>query len=152
MKRAPAIILLGLAVGALAHVGWYVSQRPCQSDNLDCQLEWMKSELNLTNAQFARIKRIHEQSSPRLLALASEVARMREEYDAFERERTTDGRVDFIEFARFVEQRRTVDRECLTSTRRLVADSARVMTDRQRRRYLALLEPVLKRENGTAFN
>lgn len=152
MKRAPVVILLGLAVGALAHVGWYLSQRPSQNDNLDCQLEWMKTELNLTNEQFARIKQIHEQSSPRLLALASEVARMREEYNAFEQERATDGRVDFIEFARFVEQRRTVDRECLTSTRRLVADASQVMNDRQRRRYLALLGPVLQGERRPLLN
>lgn len=152
MSRAPAVIILGLAAGLLAHAGWYFSHRPCRADNLACQLNWMKSELNLTNAQFARIKRIHEQSSPRLLALAAQVARMREEYDAFERQRTTSGRIDFIEFARFVEQRRTVDRECLNSTRQLVTDSADVMTARQRQRYLAMLGPVLKSQSSSALN
>ena len=144
MKRTLLIILLGLAAGGLAHVRWFLAQRACGDGGLDCQLDWMKTELKLSDEQFARIKVIHEQSSPRLLALAAEVAHMREEYDAFEHERTTSGQVDFLEFAHFVEQRRSVDRECLTSTQRLVADAAREMTAQQRERYLGLLGPVLK--------
>jgi Spy/CpxP family protein refolding chaperone len=144
MKRTLLIVLLGLVAGVLAHVGWFVSQQPCRNNGLECQLAWMKTDLKLTDEQFARIKAIHEESSPRLLALAAEVARMREEYDAFEHERTTSGQIDFLEFAHFVEQRRTVNRECLTSTQRLVADAARVMTAQQRERYLGLLDPVLQ--------
>lgn len=144
MKRTLSVIFLGLVAGVLAHVGWFLAQRPCGDGGLDCQLDWMKTELKLSDEQFARIKLIHEQSSPRLLALAAEVARMRDEYDAFEHERTTAGQVDFLEFAHFVEQRRMVNRECLTSTQRLVADAAREMTAQQRERYLGLLGPVVK--------
>ena len=144
MKRTLLIVLLGLTASVLAHVGWFVSQQPCRTNGLDCQLQWMKTELKLTDEQFARIKAIHEQSSPRLLALAAQVARMRTEYDAFEHERTTSGQIDFLEFAHFVEQRRAVNRECLTSTQRLVADAARVMTSQQRERYLGMLGPVLQ--------
>jgi len=144
MKHTVLVLLLGLSAGLLGHLGWFFSQRPCGSNDLDCQLEWMKTELKLSDEQFARIKVIHEESSPRLLALAAQVARMREEYDAFERERTSSGQVDFLEFAHFVEQRRAVDRECLTSTQRLVADASHVMTEQQRERYLGLLGPVLQ--------
>ncbi len=152
MKRTLTIVLLGLAAGLVAHAGWFLAQRPCESNSLDCQLEWMKSELTLSNQQLARIKSIHERSSPRLLALAAEVARMRDEYDDFERQRTTIGQVDFLEFAHFVEQRRAVNRECLTSTRQLVADSAKEMNSQQRARYLALLGPVLKVGEPTLLN
>jgi len=152
MKRFLLVILLGLGAGALAHTGWYLWQRPCQADTLDCQLQWMKTELKLSDEQYARIKSIHEKSSPRLLALAIQVARMQDEYKDFEHERTTSGQVDFLEFAHFVEQRRTVDRECLTSTRQLVADAANVMTDQQRSHYLALLGPVLKSSDQTLLN
>jgi Spy/CpxP family protein refolding chaperone len=144
MKHTFLIVLAGLMSAVLAHVGWFVSQQPCHANGLDCQLEWMKTELKLSNEQFARIKAIHEESSPRLLALAAQVARMREEYDAFEHERTTSGQIDFLEFAHFVEQRRAVDRECLTSTQQLVADTSQVMTAKQRERYLGLLGPVLQ--------
>lgn len=147
MKRTLLTVLLGLTSAVLAHVGWFISQQPCRSNGLDCQLQWMKTELKLSDEQFARIKTIHEESSPRLLALAAQVSRMREEYDAFEHERTTSGQIDFLEFAHFVEQRRAVDHECLTSTRRLVADATRVMTARQRERYLGLLGPVV--QDGT---
>jgi Spy/CpxP family protein refolding chaperone len=152
MKRTLLIVLLGLTVGVLAHFGWFASQQPCRSNGLDCQLDWMKSELKLTDAQFTRIKAIHEESSPRLLALAAQVSRMREEYDAFEHERTTSGQIDFLEFAHFVEQRRAVDRECLTSTQRLVADAARVMTAQQRERYLGMLGPVLQAGSHLSIN
>jgi hypothetical protein len=144
MKRSLLIVLLGLTAGVLAHIGCFVSQRPCRTNDLGCQLQWMRTELKLSDEQFARIKAIHEESSPRLLELAAQVARMRKEYDAFEHERTTSGQVDFLEFAHFVEQRRAVNRECLISTQHLVADAARVMTAQQREQYLGLLGPVLK--------
>ena len=152
MKRTLLILLLGIVAGGVAHVGWFLSQRPCSGDSLDCQLDWMKTELKLSDEQFARIKAIHKESSPRLLALAAQVGHMREEYDAFEHERTTAGQVDFLEFAHFIEQRRAVDRECLSSTRQLVADAARVMTAQQRERYLGLLGPVLKIEGRSYLN
>lgn len=144
MKRTLLIILCGLVAGGLAHVGWFLAQRPCSADTLDCQLEWMKTELKLSDEQFARIKTIHEQSSPRLLALAAQVVQMRNEYDAFEHQRTTAGQVDFLEFAHFIEQRRAIDRECVTSTRALVAEAAGVMTAQQLERYLGLLGPGFK--------
>ncbi|MDD2762960.1 MAG: hypothetical protein PHE83_03175 [Opitutaceae bacterium] len=152
MKRSFFIIVLGIMSGALAHIGWFMSQRPCSDNNLNYQLEWMKTELKLSAEQFARIKAIHEQSSPRLIALAAQVAQMREEYDAFEQARTASGQVDFLEFAHFVEKRRAVDRECLTSTRQLVADAANVMTEKQRARYLGLLGPVLKTGDHALLN
>lgn len=152
MKHTLAIIFLGLAAGLVAHVSWFLAQRPCQSNSLDCQLEWMKSELKLSDQQLARIKSIHEKSSPRLLALAAQVARMRDEYEEFEHQRTTAGRIDFLEFAHFIDQRRAVNRECLTSTRQLVADAANEMNAQQRQRYLALLGPVLNSGDRTFLN
>jgi hypothetical protein len=152
MKRILFTVLLGIAAGVLAHVSWFLSQRPCSANNLDCQLDWMKTELKLSDGQFARIKTIHEQSSPRLLALAAQVGRMREEYDAFERERTTSGQVDFLEFAHFVEQRRAINHECLTSTQQLVADASRVMTSQQREQYFGLLRPAFAAEGRPLLN
>lgn len=152
MKPTFLVIALGVAAATAAHLGWYYAQRPCSGGELACQLAWMKTELKLTDAQFARIKAIHEASSPRLLALASQVARMRDEYAAFERERVTADRVDFVEFARFVDQRRAIDRECLDSTRRLVDATSGVMTPAQREQYLGMLPPALKTRNFSSAN
>lgn len=148
MNRAFVVILAGLACGVVAHVGWFVAHRPADVDGLGAQLGWMQESLELTPAQFARIRELHEQSSPRLMTLAGQVARMRAEFDAFENERQTAGQIDFLEFARFVEERRAVDRACLESTRRLVAAASEVMDERQRARYLALLDPALRTAGG----
>ena len=144
MKHFLFVLILGAAFGAGAHVAWFRAHQPGAGDPLDRQLAWMKAELRLTDAQLERIRSIHEASSPRLLELAAEVARMREEYAAFERERVSADQVDFVEFARFVEQRRAVNRECLASTERLVVATSGLMTPPQRARYLRLLEPSVK--------
>jgi len=151
MKRMLLILLLGLIAGGGAHVGWLTLRRPEPVDSLAAQLAWMKTNLGLSDAQVARLRVLHEESAPRLLALASQVASMREEHAAFERQRTTSGRIDFLEFARFVAQRQVLDRACLDSTHTLVAASASVMTPEQREHYLSLLGPALEPARANAI-
>lgn len=139
MNRTVLMLILGLAVGAAAHFGYYGLHETPRGDVLDRQLGWMKSELRLTDAQYARIKELHRDSSPRLRALAMQVAQLQGEFAAFERARRSDDRVDFIEFARFVENRRHVSRDCVDSTRQLVLASAEVMNPEQRAHYLGLI-------------
>jgi hypothetical protein len=139
MKRTLTILLLGLAVGAGAHFGYYRMHRPSGLDSLDGQLAWIRDELKLTDEQYARIRELHESSSPRLQALAAQVARMQDEFAAFENTRRTADRVDFLEFAQFVETRRAINRQCVESTRRLVLATADVMTPAQRAQYLGIV-------------
>lgn len=152
MKRTLIVMVLGIAAGGLGHFGWFAAHRPAPVDTLDAQLAWMQASLQLTPAQYARIRELHEQTSPRLRELATQVGRMQREFEVFERERTTAGQIDFLEFARFVEQRRAVDRECLESTRRLVLATGEVMTAEQRARYLALVQPARPGPDGNVFN
>jgi hypothetical protein len=142
MNRATLTLLLGLAVGIGSHTIYFQMHRPPALDSLERQLTWMKEELKLSDSQFARIKELHEASSPRLRALAADVARMQAEFAAFENTRRTSDRVDFIEFAQFVETRRNINRQCLESTRQLVLASADVMTPEQRAHYLGLVAPA----------
>lgn len=144
MKRTFSILFLGLIAGLGAHVGWFSVSTPDSPTDLGTQLAWMKSSLHLSDEQLLRIRALHEQSAPRLLALAAQVNGMQGELAAFERERQTEGRIDFLEFAQFVEERRRLDRECLASTQRLVSAASEVMTPQQRQQYLTLLEPALK--------
>jgi hypothetical protein len=139
MKRALFMMAFGLAVGVGAHTLYFQLHRPTGLDSLEGQLAWMKEELKLSDSQYARIKELHEKSSPRLRALAADVARMQAEFAAFENTRRTSDRVDFIEFAQFVETRRNINRECLESTRQLVLASAGVMTPEQRTHYLGIV-------------
>ena len=139
MKRTFLTLMLGLIVGVGTHVAYFRLNRPEGLDSLDGQLAWMKSELKLTDQQYAQIRELHVASSPRLRALAAQVAHMQEEFAAFENTRRTTDRVDFLEFAQFVETRRNINRECLESTRRLVLATADVMTPAQRARYLGFI-------------
>lgn len=139
MNRTVLMLLVGLLVGAGAHTVYFNFHRPVGLDSLDGQLAWMKQELNLSEEQFSRIKELHEESSPRLRALAADVARMQAEFAAFENTRRTSDRVDFIEFAQFVETRRNINRQCQESTRQLVLASAGLMTPQQRTHYLGLV-------------
>jgi len=138
MNRTLLILLLGLVVGTGTHLAYYRLHEPA-TDSLDSQLAWMKTELKLNEAQFSRIKELHQVSSPRLHALADQVAQLQTEFAAFEETRRTSDRVDFVEFARFVEARREINRECLDSTRQLVLATAEVMTPRQRQLYIRLV-------------
>lgn len=142
MNRTITVLLLGLAVGVGSNLVYFQLHRPKGLASLDGQLVWMKQELHLTDAQYAQIKQLHEASSPRLRALAVQVAHMREEFAAFETTRRTTDRVDFLEFADFVETRRHINRECAESTRRLVLATADVMTPQQRALYLGIVAPV----------
>lgn len=149
MRRTLAVLIAGLTAGVAAHLAWFQWHRPCNGDQLTCQLDWIRAELKLTDSQYARLKAIHEASSPRLLALTAQVAQMRDEYAAFERERMIEDQIDFVDFARFVEQRRTVDRECLAATRQLVAAATQTLSPTQRAQYLGLLGPALHSVDAT---
>ena len=148
MKRTLLTLALGLAVGLGAHLTYYRLHQPAATDTLEGQLAWMKTELQLTDAQFARIKEVHLASGPRLRALAAQVAQLQAEFQAFEKTRRTSDRVDFLEFARFVEVRRHVSRESLDSTRQLVLAAAEVMTPQQRQRYIELIATVEPRAHS----
>jgi hypothetical protein len=139
MKRGSMILVLGLAVGVAAHLVYFSLHRPYDPGTLEGQLAWMKSELHLSNEQFLRIRELHEASSPRLRSLASQVAQMQSEFAAFENTRRNSDKVDFIEFAQFVEDRRNISRECLASTRSLVLAAAGEMTPAQRRQYFGIV-------------
>lgn len=145
MSRTTFILLLGLLAGAGTHLLYY-HRHDTDRDSLNSQLAWMKTELKLNEAQYERIRELHQSSSPRLHALADQVAQLQAEFAAFENSRRTQDRVDFLEFARFVETRRQVNRECLDSTRQLILATTEVMTPRQRQHYIQLLataEPLV---------
>ena len=147
MRRTILYLTLGLAVGLLTHFAYFRVNEPASTNTLEGQLAWMKTELQLSDAQFDRIKELHQASSPRLRAMAVQVAALQVEFSEFEKARRTSDQVDFLEFARFVEIRRHVSRECIDSTRQLVLAAAEVMNPQQRQRYIQLVasaEPLAR--------
>jgi len=150
MKRSLIVISCGLVAGLVAHAGWYALRRP--PTDLETQLAWMNSVLNLNADQFARFKAVHEEASPQLVDLASELQRTRAESAAFERRREETGEVDFLAFARLVEHRRAIDRDRDATARKLVEAAVSVMTPEQRQRYLALIAPALNPNSDRTFH
>jgi hypothetical protein len=152
MKHTFIALMLGLVCGIGAHLLWFGARHPLPVDNLDSQLAWMKSDLHLTSVQLARIKALHDQSRPRMIALAREVVRMRREFSAIEETRQKAGEVDFVKVSRFVVQQRVLDHECLDSARQIVAATAEIMTPGQRDQYLAILTPAIQAAVTGALN
>ena len=152
MRRTLLILLLGLGTGLAAHFAWMAERRPAPAPGLAGDLAWMQANLHLSGEQFAQLQALHEQAVPRLIDLAIQEATMRRELDTFEAQRRTVGRIDFIEFARFVEHRRALDRACLESTRALVTASADLMTPAQRGAYLTLLQPAVQADRVAVSN
>ncbi len=146
MNRGALVLFLGLTAGLIAFCTWTRWRAGCNGGDLDCQLAWMRTDLELTDAQFARVVELHSRSHTRLRQLALDISRMEEEFVAFEDIRRSEGRVDFLEFARFVAQRRELEAAADRSTRSLIEATADVMSPQQRSRYLALVAPA----NGIA--
>jgi capsule polysaccharide export protein KpsE/RkpR len=148
MKHVIIVILLGAIAGAASHALWYSFRRPPAIETQAQVLAWLREDLQLTDEQFDRVKAIHERSGPELAAMSQRAARLRAELAAFEERRQTIGEIDFLAFARFVEQQREFDRHCLESTRELIAASASEMSSDQRARYLDRFDPTLRPPSG----
>lgn len=142
MKHVTLVLLLGALAGVASHFIWYSARKPPPLDNAANALAWLREDLGLTEEQYQRVRTIHERSGPQLAQLAQQAERMRAEFAAFEQRRQTVGEIDFLAFARFVEEQREFDRICFASTRDLIAASAREMSPGQRERYLDRFDPA----------
>ena len=142
MNRGFVIMFLGVAAGLIAFQTWTDWRSGCNDGDLGCQLAWMREDLHLTDEQFTRVVELHARSSSRLRQLALEIARMDSEFAEFEQTRRSEGRVDFLEFARFVSERREIEAAADHSARTLIEATADVMSPQQRSRYLALVAPA----------
>lgn len=151
MKRGLLIILTGLLCGALAHYSWFDARRPESAGDLEEQLKWVRATLRLNADQYAQIKHLHEELGPQLISLASEVQRMRVELALFENERVTSGQIDFLEFARFIEEQREIDRNYGEYSRRLVTATTSVMTPEQRAHYLDIVAPAINSVDRNSY-
>lgn len=136
--KAVLVLLLGAFLGVLAHVGWYAWRRPAAPADV---VAWMVTDLELTPEQAARIRALHDSSGRQLAELVAQAGAMRAELTAFEAARRHEGRVDFLAFARFVDDWRRVDRLAAETSRRLIAATAGELSAAQRARYLARLNP-----------
>jgi hypothetical protein len=146
MTRTLLILVSAVAAGVAGHWGWYAARRPDPA--AESQLAWVRRELDLAPEQYRRLREIHARGEPELRQLAGEVARLREQFAAFERERLEAGQVDFLQVARAAADSRTLDLQCDAAAQRLIAAALGVMTPEQRRRYLELVGPTRRPHGG----
>lgn len=150
MSRTLLILFLGIIAGLAGYRGYLAYRAPASIENLEAQLAWMRTELQLSDEQFGRIQRLHQASHPRLQEIAAQLSHLQVEFAEFERTRQSGERVDFLEFARFVETQRSLNQARLASTKELVLASAEVMTPTQRARYLDWVAPIGPEAGETA--
>ena len=139
MKRFLLVVLIGFAAGALAHIGFYAFRRPTVESRLAKNLAWMQSEFDLDEAQYERIRALHDRTGPELERLFTVLRTTREELLQLEELRRTADKVDFVAYHQAKAANRTARSQCRTLTLDLVYAVAEVMTPSQRARYFSLV-------------
>jgi hypothetical protein len=132
-------MLVGLVAGALAHVGLYAIRRPEIESRLALQLEWMRDEFKLSQAQYLKIRTLHDSTGPELERLFTLLHDSHREIDQLEQLRRTSDQVDFVAYHQASTQNRKARQDCRALTLGLVYAVAEVMTPEQRERYFALV-------------
>jgi hypothetical protein len=161
----PLVFAAACALAVLAFVEWHEAQRqrqvnaelarqylrvidpalgaPGESESMNRELVWMRDELRLSPAQYARIRELHETLNSELVALEKDRIRVRQETAALEEERRTEGQIDFLVFAGLIKVRQDLDLQSFHSMQRLVSATATIMTPEQRRRYLDYVQAAI---------
>lgn len=152
MKRTLLVFAFGLLAGSLAHFGWHAARDTTSSDSLEVQLQWMRSYLELDAEQYQKIRAVHEVMTPQLIEFAHELNEMKVQLAAYEEQRVETEEIDFLAFARFVAEQRSIDKACEESTRRLIQYSVAEMTPEQREQYLSMLTPALESSETRTFH
>ncbi len=123
----------------MAHIGFYAFRRPTVENRLVRNLDWMQAEFHLTEAQYARIRSLHDRTGPELERLFTVLRTTHEELNRLEEMRRTADKVDFVAFHQAKEANRKARAKCRTLTLDLVYAVAETMSPEQRDRYFSLV-------------
>ncbi|MDQ8181372.1 hypothetical protein [Pelagicoccus sp. SDUM812005] len=141
MWKSISVLALGLACGILAHVSYVRAYSPaCFSADTGCEMEWLRSELDLSEEQFARITRLHGDREREIRTLSRKVRDLELLLAELEAERVTKGYVDYLEIRNYMEAKRKLDEACVKSTSDLIASVGDVMNMDQRKRYFSIVQ------------
>lgn len=138
------VIVLGTALGVCSHFAYFntYSAEMRSTSGLN-KMEWLRAELDLTEEQFARITRLHEDRESEIRTLSRKVRNLELMLAELEAERVTEGYVDYLEIRNYMEAKRKLDEACLKSTNELIASVGDVMDLEQRRRYFSIVQESL---------
>jgi len=129
MRRLLYAILLALLVAVGAHA-WYLHVHDVPAP-YEAEIRWLAAELNLTPAQAEQIRALHASHCPDMDSLHEEL----------EQQRAAAPGAPACE---------EVEKRCAQSTERLINEVAAVLNAEQRARYLDLVKPCLRADQGKA--
>lgn len=132
-------------MGVFSHLAYFNAFASGLDDALGAnKMEWLRVEFDLTEDQFARISRLHEDREAEIRTLSRKVRSLELLLAELEAERVTEGYVDYLEIRKYTEAKRKLDEACLKSTNELIASVGDVMDLEQRRRYFSIVQSVLQ--------
>jgi len=137
MKRLLAFLVLALAVAATAYgVTRYLGARAPED-----QWTWLRREFHLSDAQFARVRALHEAYQPICAGHCSRILAVQHRLDELERTAAKDSPAYLVALKEWAE----LKRECNEATLQHLRRVAGAMDPDQGSRYLALMVPRLTR-------
>lgn len=110
------------------------------ADVVEESLEWLRSELGLTDHQFQKLTSLHEEFTPIFASVFSDLQQQRAEVAQFETMRKESEVIDFIQVYRVTTDYRDLQERATTSTADLVERVSQLVDAKQRSRYLELLK------------
>lgn len=141
MWKSISVLVVGLACGIFAHIGYVNAYAPaCVSADTECEMEWLRSELDLSEEQFASVTRLHLDREREIRTLSRKVRSLELMLAELEAERVTSGYVDYLEIRSYQETKRKLDEACVKTTSDLIASVGDVMNMDQRRRYYSIVQ------------
>lgn len=141
MWKSLLVLAVGPLLGVLAHFSYFNAYAPiCVSADSGCEMEWLKSELDLSDEQFASITRLHGEREREIRTLSRKVRDLELMLAELEAERVTEGYVDYLEMRNYVEAKRKLDEACVKSTSDLIASVGDMMNLDQRKRYFSIVQ------------
>jgi hypothetical protein len=138
MKRPLGIVVLALlAVTATFATSYLIAQRLCarhvvQADDLD----WLRQEFRLSDADLARVRKLHEGYLPKCAEMCGRIAAKKQEL-----ERALAGQTNVTAAAeRNLSELASLRAQCQTEMLRHFVEVSRAMPPEQGRRYLAEMQ------------
>lgn len=140
MWKSLLVTVIGLVCGLASHMGYFNAYAPaCSVVALDCEMEWLREELDLSEEQFASVTRVHSESGKQIKALSRKVRELELMLAELEAERVREGYVDFLEIRSYMEVKQKLDEACAKSTSDLIASVGNLMDMDQRKRYYSIV-------------
>jgi len=139
MKRSPLILVLALVAGLAVFAASYrISQRVCaqRASNSADDLDWLRQEFRLSDAEMARVRSLHEGYLPKCAGMCRQIAAKKVELEA-----ALSGATNVTAAAeKKLAELAALRAECQTQMLRHFVEVSQAMPPEQGKRYLAEMQ------------